>query len=152
MKSNDVIAIKEGVISDIGNKMFGGGKKADKKGNSNRQPAPQIGDGGTTSTKRLAKKLFVQDFVADVVSSLQAGINSGLILPPKAHHADKTLDEGYNKLDTVLENIIKEAPLEVNSNYGSGEEHIMVTSIFPKELEFSTHREHYTRGYENAQI
>ena len=61
MKSNDVIAIKEGVISDIGNKMFGGGKKADKKGNSNRQAAPQIGDGGTTSTKRLAKKLFVQD-------------------------------------------------------------------------------------------
>ena len=118
MKSNDVIAIKEGVISDIGNKMFGGGKKADKKGNSNRQAAPQIGDGGTTSTKRLAKKLFVQDFVADVVSSLQAGINSGLILPPKAHHADKTLDESYNKLDTVLENIIKEAPLEVNSNYG----------------------------------
>ena len=79
MKSNEVIIVNE---------WFGRNKK-DK--------APQIGNQGQTYVTSLAHKLFMEEFVSDIMSTIQNGISSGLIAPPtglKGPEDDQVPPEG----------------------------------------------------------
>jgi hypothetical protein len=95
MKFDDVI-VKESFLGDIGNKMFGRQKGGDKS------PAPKVMKGISTGGEvtyvdKLAKKLFVADFMSDVVSSIDAGLKSGLIIHPNPVDTGADIKKPYDK-------------------------------------------------------
>jgi len=82
MKFDDVI-VKEG-LSDwmFGDRAKGGGG-AGGGGKQKRQQAPKLdGKAGLTPQDKLSYKFFTTDFMSDALSSINAGIRSGLINPP----------------------------------------------------------------------
>ena len=116
MKFNDVI-IKEG-LSDwmFGDKAKGGAAKTSSNG---QQKAPRIdGKSGLTAQDKLSYKFFVTDFQSDALSSINAGIRSGIINPPMAAGTNQpnnmapqtpaNVSETYLKLDNIIESIITE--------------------------------------------
>lgn len=95
MKFDEVI-VKENFLGDIGNKMFGrqkGGADA-----PNPKVMKGISTGGeVTYVDKLAKKLFVADFMSDVISSIDAGLKSGLIVHPNPVDTGANIKKPYDK-------------------------------------------------------
>ena len=81
MKFDDVV-VKES-LSDwmFGDRAKGGGGTAGGR-KQKRQKAPKLGTSGLTPQDKLGYKFFINDFQSDALSSINAGIRSGLINPP----------------------------------------------------------------------
>ena len=95
MKFDDVI-VKENFLGDIGNKMFG----RQKGGNVAPDPKVMKGlstGGEVTYVDKLAKKLFMADFMSDVISSVDAGLKSGLIIHPNPVDTGADIKKPYDK-------------------------------------------------------